>query len=725
MPLLKRKPFILKEPPKNLEPPEPVHQIRFTKEIFRDYQEYLKRINLYRQRIWTCKSSAKPNLTYEEALVSETHMSEKVQELPRELVAPALHIIQFSMLSLKDLADTIAAKLQECFYVGAEVCGRKGDSVHPCKILEVLGHSAERTQYQVAWLDKNRKILEIAVVHREDLIWKKLPFTRNILKSLIRESTKMHIPWVLHENLVRKHGISTDPPKELRSKFFFQDGLLVCRKKRRENEKDRNIVGEGDEQSRKEKRKKEDGPKVEGSTIDTNSKIEDDKTKSEPIKYPIDDLLVQPDADDPVFTDRPSPSKDFNVPMDCVGDLLMIWDFCTSFSRLLHLWPFSLEDFENAICHKDSQLVLIVESHSALLRLLLKDNADYLLAVQKRKGKSKITLITWTEYLCDFLEMINDPELCSHTGTIKRGYYGLLDANTKLGILRELINQVLETSLFREKLDVHIEQRLVLGATRRGEALEEGRKKREDKEQLKAVSNDNEVMNGHSPRVEGNQHILANGNLIKENGGVAKKINGQVVSSRLNNLTEKSEGKHLFTTLYKISNKHNMDEKVDIKDPSWKELLKQLKDNKNKAGGKRSKDQRREYFEREMEKRVIRTNPLGKDRHYNRYWWLQRDGRIFVESSDSKQWGYYNTKEELDALMGSLNCKGERERALLNQMEKFSGKICLEIQKRSKELAHKIALEEDVLRRSTRVRVPPGENPANAFLKYVNKWKED
>lgn len=38
MPLLKRKPFTLLEPPKDLDPCELVFQIRFTKEIFRDYQ---------------------------------------------------------------------------------------------------------------------------------------------------------------------------------------------------------------------------------------------------------------------------------------------------------------------------------------------------------------------------------------------------------------------------------------------------------------------------------------------------------------------------------------------------------------------------------------------------------------------------------------------------------------------------------------------------------------
>ncbi|KAJ6761451.1 hypothetical protein OIU74_024155 [Salix koriyanagi] len=98
---------------------------------------------------------------------------------------------------------------------------------------------------------------------------------------------------------------------------------------------------------------------------------------------------------------------------------------------------------------------------------------------------------------------------------------------------------------------------------------------------------------------------------------------------------------------------------------------------------------------------------------------------MFVESSDSKQWGYYCCKEEIDLLMGSLNPKGERERALQKQVERFYSRICMELQKRSKDLANRIALEEAVQRRSTRVRALPRENPANAFLNYVNKWKED
>lgn len=83
------------------------------------------------------------------------------------------------------------------------------------------------------------------------------------------------------------------------------------------------------------------------------------------------------------------------------------------------------------------------------------------------------------------------------------------------------------------------------------------------------------------------------------------------------------------------------------------------------------------------------------------------------------------TLKQLDALMGSLNVKGIRERALKQQLEKFYSKISTALEKRSKDIAHKMLLEEAVPRRSTRVRAQPKDNPSMAFLKYVNKWKNN
>ncbi|KAF9608510.1 hypothetical protein IFM89_009876, partial [Coptis chinensis] len=596
MPLYKRTPFSLVETPQSLESHELVFQVRFTKEIFKDYQypafirEYLNRVNLYRQRLWTCKITGKTNLTYEEALVSEQLANEKVQQFPKELVAPVLQMVQFSPLKLIDIVNNICKRLQERLSEGDELYGRKDQSVCACKILKVLG-DAEKSSYEVGWIDKDKNVIDHSVVRAEDLIRKKLPFTREVLKSFIRESTSRSFPWILHEKLARRYGVSTEVPEELRDKISPKG------KKKRKKIETENSHGS-------KKKKKEDEP-------------------AEPIKYPIDDLLVQPDADDPVLTDRPTPSRDFNVPMDCVGDLLMVWDFCSSFSKLLQLSPFSLEDFQNAICHKDNNLILIVESHAAVLRLLIKERGEYFTAIHNKNRSGTITVINWTNYVCDFLEMVDVPELSTNIATIKRNQYGLLETHAKLGIFRELVSQALASDAVRELLDTLIEQQQALAATKRGEAVEEGRKRREEKELQKAVS------------------------------GTKK-----------------------------------------------------------------------EFLQREIEKRFVRTNSLGKDKNYNRYWFFSRDGRIFVESPDSKLWGYYSSKEEVDALIGSLNVKGVRERALQKQMDKCYDRICSAIQKRSKDIAHKIAMEEAVVRRSSRVRAPQKDSPALAFLSYVNKWKD-
>ncbi|OIW17803.1 hypothetical protein TanjilG_02431 [Lupinus angustifolius] len=438
----------------------------------------------------------------------------------------------------------------------------------------------------------------------------------------------------------------------------------------------------------------------------------------EPVKYPIDDLLVKPGPDDPVFTARPSPLRDFNVSMDCVGDLLKIWDFCTSFAKLLNLCPYSLEDFENAIRHRESNVVLLVESHAALFRVLINDDGEYSTFLRKRRPKHKITMINWSEYLSDFMEMINIPGLRQFEATIKRGRYGFLDVNAKLEILSVLVDRVLETGIFRKRMDELIEQRQALGASRREEALEDGRKRRKEKEQLKAEPESNGVVDGHHLN---SASVSTNNNHIMQNGDM-----GEIKPSR-NDTPGRSGIKHSNPASKKIQKKltSELEEPAENgKEVSSKKLQQQLKDDKDPSE-KNSVEQRRAYYEREMEKRLISRSPLGKDRDYNRYWWFPRDWRIFVESSDSKEWGYYSSKEEVDALMGSLNCKGERERALQKQLGICYNSLCSELQKKSKDLMHKVEADESVVRRSTRVRAPPQQNPANAFLRYVNKWKEE
>ncbi|GFP92828.1 bromodomain adjacent to zinc finger domain protein 1a [Phtheirospermum japonicum] len=700
MPLYKRKPFALVQKPVDLNPEELIFQIQFTKEIFRDYNEYLKRINLYRKRVWTCRATGKGNLTYEEALVSEEKASKRIQNIPNECVAPILRDVQFSMLNLKDLVDSIAAKFQGPFSEGAELNGKKDGRLHPCKIVKVI-EDGDETQYEVEWLHDNEKVSGMALLNGDELSGKNPPFSKRVLKAFIKDSTYRSLPWVLHDNIAKKHEIPTMPPEELKSKYFSQNGLIVCCRKRKKSEDTKAAEASEKEIKVYTRRHK----LASGSSLPAKS-ADEVNPQDQSLKYPIDDLLVKPTEEDRLLTERPSACRDFIVPMDCVGDLLMVWDFCASFGRLLNLSPFSLEDFENSLCYKDSTPLLIVESYSTLLHLLVKDNGKFAAVVENKKRKPKITLITWTEYLCDFMETTNSAELSMHISTIKRGHYALLEVNVKLAIFRELIAEALETDIVRVRLDEFIEERQALSAARRDEALDEGKKRREEKERKmskvagKEVKDEGKAKSGKSEKKVGSQPSQLSGNSENEQGDNTSKKNTKKRKVETNTFLE------------------------DINNPSKREIHKLMKNEVKESIGMKSADERKEFLEREIEKRFIRTSPLGKDRDFCRYWFFRRDGRVFVENSEPTQWGYYQTKEELDALIGSLNPKGVRERALKKQLEKLYDRICSGLQIRSKEETQRVEMEEALVRRSTRVRAPPDENPALSFLKYVNKWKD-
>ena len=113
-----------------------------------------------------------------------------------------------------------------------------------------------------------------------------------------------------------------------------------------------------------------------------------------------------------------------------------------------------------------------------------------------------------------------------------------------------------------------------------------------------------------------------------------------------------------------------------------------------------------------MDKYPLRAEPLGLDRFRNMYWHLRgaRAGRLFVtrvatvpSSAETAydhaaclraldpsvqlsqpQWGYYDTKEQLDALRAFLNGKGERERFLLERLNAAYRSILHDFRARAK-----------------------------------------
>ncbi|XP_068658657.1 uncharacterized protein [Aristolochia californica] len=703
MPLLKKKHFQLEEPPADLRSDEQVWQVRFTKEIFRSYEEYLKRMRLYCKRVWTCKVTGKTQLTYEEAVVSENQANEKTLEFPKEFIPHVLRFIQFSTLSLDDLVAMIYEKLKDCFVEGEELRGTKEKSEQPCRVLKVLS-SAKSLLYKVGWLDQGGKVVYMSVEDSQNLIRKKAPFSRRLLRFFIKKSTFQSSPWVVSCKLAKQLGVFIEPPEHLREK--------VVKNVKRSNDRSAVELELGKKNVRRMK-----GVKNENDDLHVAKKqrTEEKKIKQEVLKYPIEDLLVKPSPSD-MLSERPSPATDFVVPMTSVGDLLMVWDFCSSFGRLLHLSPFSLEDFESAIVYEgDSRL--IVEIHSAVLTLLIEDHGEYYNLIEQKKRKEVITSKNWRDYLYDFLELEEEANITGDLVNIKHCQYFRLGVHAKLDILGRLVHWALLTDAIRDKLDQCIEQQQALLAAKREEGLEEARKKKEEK-QLKAAKSGGLQQNGldsHVHDTEIQKHVNVEAVESDKRSSVKYKIDVKNPVKGGKRIARTAELKRLEEE----RRAHETSRTAELK-----RLQEEKKAQEREAKEKKLKAQKEEHFNREMEKFFIRTNALGKDRDHNGYWFFQREGRLFVESIDHEKWGFYGSKEELDGLIGSLNPKGERELALKMQLEKHYSKICAAMQKRAKEVAQKVVLDTAILRRSVRVSVPPKDGNVPPFLKYVNKWKE-
>uniref|UniRef100_A0A0A9HDD6 DDT domain-containing protein n=1 Tax=Arundo donax TaxID=35708 RepID=A0A0A9HDD6_ARUDO len=293
---------------------------------------------------------------------------EKAKKMPTELMAHVLRMTQYSTLGLHDLVNKIYASLQEEVFEGIELHAKKDGSEAPCKILKILDSGGTK-MYEVGWICQGKTVISTSVIKAADLIHRRAPVSRNTLKFFIRDATSQSTPWIIHENLAKKYGIPVDPPND-----------IMLQKRGRKRQED-------------------------GTMEDGRKKLKKDEGHTHvPIKYPMDDLLLRPTEGDPALLKRPHLATDFRVPRYYVGDLLMVWDFCSSFGRLLNLSPFSLTDLENAICHKESN-VLLVEVHATIFHLLIKDKGDYFAILQNKKRKLKVSLVTWAEYLCDFLEM--------------------------------------------------------------------------------------------------------------------------------------------------------------------------------------------------------------------------------------------------------------------------------------------------------------------------------
>ncbi|XP_021919556.1 bromodomain adjacent to zinc finger domain protein 1A isoform X2 [Zootermopsis nevadensis] len=236
MPLLRRKPFIKKKLPPDLEDDEEVFYCELTNEIFRDYEEFCQRVILCNSLVWCCSVTGKPQLTYQEALQSEENARTFLKTFPKKLVIPVLYLASLTQRSsFGDLSEDVFTFTRERYFIGeiVEVNIREDIWCESCVLQvippaekeianllsgnsEVSWRECETTSFPPASLYSYR-VKKINSSKEEDVITIKAcqlrrakgVYTREKNRLLLKQFTEQKQKvWVIKDKVVKKYKIS-------------------------------------------------------------------------------------------------------------------------------------------------------------------------------------------------------------------------------------------------------------------------------------------------------------------------------------------------------------------------------------------------------------------------------------------------------------------------------------------------------------------------------------
>lgn len=403
-----------------------------TGEYFNNYDDYLTRMDFYKQKKFICEVTGHSCLTLFEALKSELHGSKEIMDaFPENLKEPVLRRIQFSTISRLDgLVDTLYGEFKKDFFPGEIVIA----------IIETATGATERvpaiirekakfnsitldsgdvrpatTKYRLEAVSDPNKVY---VCDETQLTRDRKNFTKVTLKTFIKYSAKKEnwngAPWLVRPEYAEKYRIDqTVPvhltqyrgnpsPEELR-KQRTQDRLKA--KQARDNEKNDIILQRQKlKMENKEKNaadalirtlgglsglKERDiqvpvshqngggngGAGLGAKTLATALASVVTERRSPPPKQ-----VIREDLEHRLVGVNPKPVFHFDklYPSDLTEVSLEVWTFINVYKEVLVLDSFTYDDFIDALRY-EGESDLLNEIHCALLSQVVGTNSDSLL----------------------------------------------------------------------------------------------------------------------------------------------------------------------------------------------------------------------------------------------------------------------------------------------------------------------------------------------------------
>lgn len=230
MVLFKRKPVQYLEKPLIEDENAEVWEIPETGEIFTDYEQYLNRMDFYKQKRFICQITGHSGLDFLSALRSERTGAREVEEaFPEALKGPILRRVQFQTISrIDNLVDLIYDEFKSDYYPGEAV------TVHVVTGERLAGTVRDKTRFGSKLLPDgtisppfsryfvslDNRPTEEAVVDDAHIVRDRKIFTKQVLRSFIKKTVARDAwtgaPWLVKEEVAQQYHIDTRVPPHLR-----------------------------------------------------------------------------------------------------------------------------------------------------------------------------------------------------------------------------------------------------------------------------------------------------------------------------------------------------------------------------------------------------------------------------------------------------------------------------------------------------------------------------
>ncbi|KAJ6441653.1 dolichyl pyrophosphate Glc1Man9GlcNAc2 alpha-1,3-glucosyltransferase [Purpureocillium lavendulum] len=436
--LFKRKPVKFLPPPDIENENTEVWHIPQTGEIFATYEEYLNRMDFYKQRRFNNQITGHSGLTFFEAYSGELAGGLEVEAtFPEALKGPILRKVQFQTVSRLDhLVDMIFDEFKHDYYPGEEVTVTidGGERMHGLvRDKSTFGPrilaDGSRTQPVTRYLVESKADAEFeAMVTDEHICRDRGAFTKQMLRSFIKKTVNREAwngaPWLVKEEYAGQYHIDTRVPPHLRYDTKLQERKQLQAQKRAATH-DVNGLHAGPvrlpelkpaPKSHKGKHGQQGGKGLKwpanmsvnganGSHADHPAPVREPTPPPPPPppKYPIEDLQLEPKEgsvrpplkfmcrDAPVelrngnTNHSGEPTYD-HIDMASMGSLLETWDTLNVYCEIFQLDSFTFDDFVEAmsLASEEIPVQLFDEIHCSVLKILVDP--------EQEGGKVRITL---------------------------------------------------------------------------------------------------------------------------------------------------------------------------------------------------------------------------------------------------------------------------------------------------------------------------------------------